>query len=351
MHVRPQPQVRPGAQVLDLGQQRRDVETLRAPVAHGVVDHDDGLREVRRAGRVADHSPDAHGVEGGREQVLLQRGELGHVLGTPAPARLGAAAQHAEAGARGVEQDAVERPGPPRAGGAVGRHDELVAGCAVEGARHETGPVRRAVGGEQRRPALVGDPGEQPGLAARAGRHVEPDPVRSVERRSREGEGDELAALVLDAGVAAANLGDGAGLTALDELHGVRRPAAALGARQLEQLLDGRAARTRDERHRGCLVVAREQVLGLGPRRPPVPARQRVVQRLDDPAWVGLHDRQVADGVVVRVRCDLGDPAVEIALPDPAQDGVDEAGPCFAADEPCELDGLGHGRVRRHAHE
>ena len=56
------------------------------------------------------HEPPArpHGRRGAREQRALQVGELGRVARLHAPARVGPPAQHAEPGARRVEQDAIE---------------------------------------------------------------------------------------------------------------------------------------------------------------------------------------------------------------------------------------------------
>jgi hypothetical protein len=60
-----------------------------------------------------------------------------------------------------------------------------------------------------------------------------------------------------------------------------------------------------------------------------------------------VHDGEVILGIVVVGRGDLLDPPLEIVLRDLPQHGVDELGPPVAEHDPGQLDGGGHGGVRR----
>ena len=84
--------------------------------------------------------------------------------------------------------------------------------------------------------------------------------LAAVDRRARERESDELAALVLDAGVAAPHRWDRTGVAAVQR-DGVRRPPPGPCTAQLEQLVDGGAARARGQGDLGAVVVGGQQIL------------------------------------------------------------------------------------------
>ena len=111
----------------------------------------------------------------------LERGELADLLGPEPPAGLGPAPQHAEAGARSVEQHAVE---PPPANGSAARRrpPSPPPAAAADGRgrrRGASGPDARRPRPRARRRACLGDRGR---LAAGGGTDLEdPLPGRRVE--------------------------------------------------------------------------------------------------------------------------------------------------------------------------
>ena len=124
---------------------------LGGAVGQHVGDHVAGLGQVRGADDVRDRAAGAGGGERGPQQAPLQRGQLGDVLRAAPPAGLRAAAQRAEAGARGVHQHPVEGAGAPGRDGAVGAdHGDREAGG---GRGDQAGPVRGDLHRDQPRPA------------------------------------------------------------------------------------------------------------------------------------------------------------------------------------------------------
>src|SRR2546426_12741717 len=82
----------------------------------------DGFLPGERAGAVGEEAAGTQGGGGGGEELPLEDGQSGRIVGTETPAGLGAAAQHAEPGAGGVEEDPVEAARGHRQGPAVGHH-------------------------------------------------------------------------------------------------------------------------------------------------------------------------------------------------------------------------------------
>src|SRR4029077_1023993 len=96
-------------------------------------------------------------VDGRIEQVALQGGEPGQVGGILAPPGFGPAAQRAQAGARDIGQDAVERGRRPWYLPPVDGYDAVVPGAgAVQGVQDAASPVRVEVRGDQARAAVRG---------------------------------------------------------------------------------------------------------------------------------------------------------------------------------------------------
>ncbi len=345
MEVGPELDVGALAQVGDAGEEGAGVDGLGAgELLEYVGDDRTGLGEVGRAGRVADHAADPHGLQGTAQQPALERGEAVQVLGAAPPARLGAAAQGAEAGAGHVDQDAVEAARTPGRTGAVGGDHLVRPGVAVQGLGHQTGAVRLLLGGEEEGTAFGGQGAEQRRLPAGARAAVQPAPVRAFEGRVGQGQGDELAALVLDAGPVLPYGVHGSRLAALAQAYRVRGPAARHGGLLGEQLVAGGPAGAGDQGDLGALVVRGQQLLHAGPA-----AAERVPQRRDDPAGVRVHDGEVVLGVLVVGRRDPRQPPVEVVHGDLAQHRVDELGPSVAEHDPRQLHRGGHGGVARDA--
>ena len=131
--VRPQLHVRPVTEVVDRIEQRPGVQRRHRMAAQRVGDHPDGLGQVRRAGRVQHHTagpgqPDRRG-----QQLALQLGQLRHVAGLTAPARLGPAPQRAQPGARRVDQHPVEARLEPGVAAVDAQHvDRQAAGVLLD---------------------------------------------------------------------------------------------------------------------------------------------------------------------------------------------------------------------------
>ena len=220
-------------------------------------------RVSARCGEQVDVGDDAAGPDGVErrvEQVALQRAPARRrprAAAASAP-RAGGAARRARCTAR---RPAPGRTPPARQAGAraVGDDDRRPA---VAGRRAATSPARCGcqLGGEQR--ARRARPASAPSSAA-----LPPGPAhrssqrssRPVERRGGQRERDELAALVLHAGPALAHRGERAGVAA-GQHRGVRRPAARLGARRRRSSADRRPGPGRATSVTcGRLVVGRQQ--------------------------------------------------------------------------------------------
>ena len=201
---------------------------VAAPGEHG-VDHTPALREHRRAGDVGHDPAGAYGVGRRAQQRPLQDHQPVDVGGLATPPRLGAPPQRAEPRARSVDEDPVEAGVGPGPGAAVADHD---LGARPDRTTYELRTVRlRLVGGESRASGL-GQPGQERRLAAGSGAEVEPAEVgtaRGLESGSRRGEGDQLAALVLDADVTAAHRLEGRRVAGRQDAR-QRGPPAGRGA-------------------------------------------------------------------------------------------------------------------------
>ncbi len=156
----------------------------------------DLLRALGRCERA--HRVDEHGADAWRdriEQARLQRGEARDVGGSQAPLRVGVTAEHAEAGARRVDDDEVVALIQVRARVEHVQSARLDAGEAEPrgGVGEQIELAARLVGSVDRR-GVVGELGEVRGLAADAGARVED--VHAGARRRHVA--DELRAGVLD---------------------------------------------------------------------------------------------------------------------------------------------------------
>ena len=85
------------------------------------------------------------------------------------------------------------------------------------------------------------------------------------------------------------------------------------------------------------LVVGGQQRVQLG-----CIGAESVGERLADPAWMGVHERDVSDGVGVGRRGELGDPGLLVARGDGAQYTIDETRSSRIEFDPGLLDGGGH---------
>ena len=163
--------------------------------------------------------------------------------------------------------------------------------------------MRLALVGDEVGAPLGGQGGEQGGLAARSGAQVEPAHVATRQGRLGHRQRHDLGALVLHPGAALGH-GRDARRVATRQLDGVRRPSGARAAGSL-QLGDVREPGSGGERHPRGRVVGGEQGLEVGV------VAQRLAQRIDDPARVGVRDGEVAVEVRGPVRRDLLDPVGE----------------------------------------
>src|SRR5699024_259877 len=159
---------------------------------------------VRGAGHVGDHPSVGRGVEGGGQQVALEAAELSDVGGGAAPAGLGAAAQRPEPRAGDVGEDPGEAAGQLSAdrGAVGGAGGDLAAGLLQrgDGPVDELGAVLLQFDGQQVGVVVDGQPAQQGGLPSRSGAEVQPVGVVGEDQvvgAEGEGEGRELAALVL----------------------------------------------------------------------------------------------------------------------------------------------------------
>jgi hypothetical protein len=136
---------------------------------------------------------------GSGEEFTLENDEPVDVSGPEAPARLGAAAEHTEPGARCVQEDTIEGAGPEgaqREVAAIG--DEYLHRGQAEaagGVADPSGPSGAEVGGEDEAVVAHGL-GHRRRLAAGSGGHVED----ALAGTGADGGGHRLAGLVLGGG-------------------------------------------------------------------------------------------------------------------------------------------------------
>src|SRR5690606_765454 len=167
------------------------------------------------------------------------------------------------------------------------------------------------------------------------------------EGRRGEREGDELAALVLDAGAAVAHGAVRGRVAALEAQRGRCPPGGGDAVVAVGELVRVGEAGARDERDARGVVVGGEERVELGDG-PPV-AGEGVAQGAGDPHGVALGGRGRGEGVGGVVG-EGGEPLVGRGAGDAAQDGVDELGAAGAGAGACEPDRLGDGGVLGHAH-
>src|SRR6266851_122579 len=212
----------------------------------------------------------------------------------------------------------------------------VLAGAA-QGFQDALGPVRADVRGDQARAAGSGEPAQQPGLAAGARAHVQPEPVLAGQADPGQGERGQLAGLVLDGRLAA---GDQGRRVAAGQPETVGRPAGPLAVRG-EAGTVRRSGGAEREDHVGPDVAGGEGVLGLGG----AGLAERVADRVDDPARIAVPDGEVPGRVAGPVWGDDLDPGIQVTGGHAAQDRVDEARRAGAADVLGQVDRGRHGGV------
>src|SRR5579875_3113576 len=306
--MRPELHERPGAKV---GRNRPRMGNHRlARVQHldpvgDLVDDVDRLREVRRTGRISDETAGPDSVQRRGEQLDLQPLDRADVVRAAAPAQLWTSPQRAEPGARDVDQDPIDATRPPGGTPSIS-HDHRDAGVA----RNEPSPVRTEVDREDSCAAPVRFGGQQRRLAAGAGAEIQPPAGTGG---SSGGQGDQLAPLVLNTGSSLTYGSDATRRTGVQDRRR-RGPPPGPGPSR-EQFVDGAPPGTGGEMHRSWRVVRLEQgayVVEI--------TAERVRERGDDPPRVSVPQAECRDRVIGRG--DLGEPAVQIAVSDPAQDRV-----------------------------
>ncbi len=167
-----------------------------------------------------------------------------------------------------------------------------------------TSSARRALGSiaVTRAPDLRADRRQQRGLAAGPRAQVQPATAVVVERRQRQRPGHQLAALVLDQRRAVA---DGVQLTRVTagQVDRVRRVATDRPVHGLGEITRRQHPGPGGQMHQRPLVVGGQQRIQLA-----CVGAERVGERLADPARMGVHERDVTDGVGVGGRGEFVDP-------------------------------------------
>ena len=243
-----------------------------------------------------------------------------------------------------VDQDPVEDAGSVRRQGAVRRDHADGAGhqralvTGGEGALDEPGTGGQPLVRHQAGPPLVGQCGQQPGLATRSRAQVQPELVAALQRRRGQRHGDQLRALVLDGGSTLRHGRHRARVAALQH-HAVRREAGRLS----RQLVPRGPARSSDQGHQRVRVVGREQVVQLC-------ATHRLGQLVDDPFGVAEGERGVPRRRAALVRRDPVDPLVEVVLAHRAQHRVDEVAGAGVHPRADQVDGGADRGVVGHPH-
>ena len=205
---------------------------------------------------------------------------------------------------------------------------------------NQVGAVRRLLHRGDPGPRRGAQCGQQRGLAARPGAQVQPSPGVIGHRRQRERAGHQLAALVLDQGLAVAHRGQLRRITAR-QVHRIRRIPAYGAVHGTGQLLSGQHSRAGRQVHLGSLVIAdkgRVELAGGD--------TQRVDEGLCDPARVRMDESGVSDRIGQPVGSELVDPGLFVAGADSAQHAVDEACTRRIEFDSGLLDGGGDGSMR-----
>jgi len=126
------------------------------------------------------------------------------------------------------------------------------------------------VGSDERCAALGRDSGEQPGLAARAGAQVKPEPVPAFGSGPGQGQDGELTRLVLN-GRPAFGYGADCAWIAMIQVSAERGPPGGLGARGDELVAAGQPGHG-SQRDRWPVLIGGER--GLSPGQAPLGLRQ-----------------------------------------------------------------------------
>ena len=193
------------------------------------------------------------------------------VVGRAPPAGLRTTPKRAEAGARGVDEHAIERSLRPRTLAPVVLAD-LDVRQQSHGLADQLGPVRLQLVGDKRRSSLGGQGAEQCRLSAGSGAQVEPSPVLSLDDGVDESDRNQLRALVLHARATFPHGSDLTGDSAVEDSRVGREESRLTG--QLARLAQAGPGRERDA---GWCVVGLEQ------RRQVAVRTQGLAERLQDP--------------------------------------------------------------------
>ena len=318
--MRPQLNVGPVPQIRHRLEQRPGVQRGHRMTAQRVADHPDRLGQMRRAGRIQNHTAGPGQRDRGRQQFALQLGQRRHVGGLPSPARVGSAPQRAQTGARRVDQHPVETRLESAAAPVDPQHlDRQARGCSGR-------PGRRGV----RRGSTAVTRAPDSAASAASSAVLPPGPAhRSSHRPPSSATGARVSARATNwlpsswtsacpSRTAGSCAGSPAGrYTAYGEYRPTLPSTAA--AKSSAVSTPGRAARCTC----GRVVVG-------GQRRVEFPGgtAQRVDEGLRDPAGVGVHEGGMPDRVDGPVGRQLVDPGLLVAGADRAQHPVDETCSC-----------------------
>jgi hypothetical protein len=150
---------------------------------------------MRRAGDVTDHTTWPRGVNGGIEQLPLDRSQRSKVLRSATPSRFGSAPQGPETGTRHVNQYAIKELITPRTiRGITGDH---VRFRTVQGMSHEICSMAMLLDSSKSGSTLQRNPFKDRRLAPWASAHIEPGNLRTFNLCPRERKGHQLTAFVL----------------------------------------------------------------------------------------------------------------------------------------------------------
>ena len=177
---------------------------------------------------------------------------------------------------------------PPRQAGRVPSATTTVGGVGIgaQSLGHQPGPVRGQLGGQQVGSVMLGQPGQQGGLASRSGAQVQPPVGPGPRLRGAAGRlggdprqppGSQLGSLVLHTGKAVADRRQ-LGRVARPARR-VRAPATGLGA-GVQQVVHLGQTGSHDQADRSGVVVGVQCALDLA-------GGQQIGVRVDDPAAGG----------------------------------------------------------------